>query len=250
MLPTSDPDGGQAAMIGGGVEITWCGHGTWLHRDPTGTRVLVDPWLSAPTTPASLHDPGQVDVIALTHGHVDHIADVEAVATKSGCPVLAKYELAVYFGGKGLNVVGFNTGGTVEAAGVRFTMTQAIHSGGITTGDAVVGYGGEPAGLVITFSNGFRIYQAGDTCVFGDMALIGEIYKPDVAILPIGDLFTMGPLDAAHAARLIGAPHVIGGHWGTFPGLTGTPEALQEELSKLGASGLTVHRLQPGDSIS
>ncbi len=237
-------------MIGGGVEITWCGHGTWLHRDPSGAMVLIDPWLSGPTVPPALRHPAKVDVVALTHGHVDHIAEVEEVHAAHGCPVLAKYELAMYFGGKGVNVVGFNTGGSVEAAGVRFTMTQAIHSGSISSGDAVLGYGGEPAGFVITFSNGFRIYQAGDTCVFGDMALIGEIYKPDVAILPIGDLYTMGPLEAAHAARLVGAKHVLGGHWGTFPPLTGTPEAVQAELGKLGVTDITVHPLRPGDSIS
>jgi L-ascorbate metabolism protein UlaG (beta-lactamase superfamily) len=156
----------------------------------------------------------------------------------------------MYFGGKGVNVVGFNTGGSVEAAGVRFTMTQAIHSGSISSDEGVLGYGGEPAGFVITFSNGFRIYQAGDTCVFGDMALIGVIYRPDVAILPIGDLYTMGPLEAAHAARLVGARHVLGGHWGTFPPLTGTPQAVQAELGKLGVTDITVHPLRPGDSIS
>jgi L-ascorbate metabolism protein UlaG (beta-lactamase superfamily) len=232
------------------VEITWYGHGTWGHTLPDGTHVLVDPWLSAPTIPAALRDPARVDLVLLTHGHADHIADVEAVHTKHGCPVVAKFELAVHFGGKGLNVVGFNNGGTIEQLGLRFTMTNAVHSGGIQEGDAMVGYGGEPAGYVITFPGGAKVYQAGDTAVFSDMALIGEIYRPDVAILPIGDLYTMGPLEAAHAVRLLGVRHVIGGHWGTFDALTGTPEALGDELRKLGLDSVTVHPLRPGDTAS
>jgi L-ascorbate metabolism protein UlaG (beta-lactamase superfamily) len=114
----------------------------------------------------------------------------------------------------------------------------------------MVGYGGEPAGYVITFPGGAKVYQAGDTAVFSDMALIGEIYKPDVAILPIGDLFTMGPLEAAHAVRLLGVQHVIGGHWGTFDALTGTPQALGDELATLGLGGVTVHPLEPGGTAS
>ncbi len=233
----------------GGVEITWYGHGTWAHRDPNGTVVLVDPWLSGPTVPEALRDPARVDVVAVTHGHFDHIADVEAVHAKHGCPVIAKYELAMHFGGKGVAAVGMNTGGSFEQNGVRFTMTHAIHSGSITTPEAIIGYGGEPAGYVITFSNGYRVYQAGDTCVFSDMALIGEIYRPDIAILPIGDLYTMGPLEAAHAVRLLGVKEVFGGHWGTFPPLTGTPQGLRVELATLGVAGVTVHGLEPGGSV-
>jgi L-ascorbate metabolism protein UlaG (beta-lactamase superfamily) len=233
----------------GGVTITWFGHGTWGHQDPNGTRILVDPWLSGPTVPDALRQPEHVDVILVTHGHFDHIADVESQHAAHGAPVVAKYELAAYFGAKGVNVVGFNTGGTAQVSGVQFTMTHAIHSGSIVHGDEIVGYGGEPAGYVITFSNGYRVYQAGDTAVFADMALIGEMYKPDLAILPIGDFYTMGPFQAAYAVRLLAVKHVIGGHWGTFPALSGTPEALRDELGKLGVDA-TVHPLRPGDRLA
>ena len=129
-------------------------------------------------------------------------------------------------------------------------MTHAIHSGGIQEGDAMVGYGGEPAGYVITFPGGAKVYQAGDTCVFSDMALIGEIYRPDVAILPIGDLFTMGPLEAAHAVRLLGVQHVIGGHWGTFDALDRNARGARAGAREAGSAVVTVHPLQPGGTAS
>lgn len=235
----------------GGVEITWYGHGTWGHRSPGGTRIIVDPWLGGnPSCPAELAEP-EVDVILVTHAHFDHTADVVPIAQRTGAPVVGKYETVMHFGGLGLeNLVGFNTGGTAEVAGVRFTMTQAIHSGSISTAEGIVGYGGEPAGYVITFENGFRIYQSGDTAVFGDMALIGELYRPDLAVLSIGDFYTMGPYEAAKAVELLGVKEVVGGHWGTFPALTGTPAALREELGKRGVTGVTVHDLAAGGTLA
>jgi L-ascorbate metabolism protein UlaG (beta-lactamase superfamily) len=232
-----------------GVAITWYGHGTWQHRDPSGAVIIVDPWLGGPTVPDALKSPAQVDAILVTHGHFDHIADVESLAKAHGCPVIAKVELAGLFASRGLETIGFNTGGTAEHAGVRFTMTQAHHSSSVDGPDGTTLYVGEPAGFVITFSNGYRVYQSGDTAVFGDMALIGAIYHPDLAILSIGDFYTMGPLEAAHAVRLLGVKDVIGGHWGTFPPLTGRPAALADEIRTLGLDGVTVHPLQPGDTL-
>lgn len=157
----------------------------------------------------------------------------------------------MHFGGQGLtNLVGFNTGGTAEVDGIRFTMTQAIHSGSISSGEGIIGYGGEPAGYVITFENGYRVYQSGDTAVFGDMALIGELYRPDLAILSIGDFYTMGPYEAAKAVELLGVKEVLGGHWGTFDALTGTPAALRVELARRGVEGVTVHDLAPGATLA
>ncbi len=128
-------------------------------------------------------------------------------------------------------------------------MTQAFHSSSITTASGETIYGGSPVGFVIELESGDRIYIAGDTGVFGDMALIREIYKPVLAILPIGDLYTMGPLQAAHAVKLLGVRNVLGSHWGTFDALTGTPAALRDELSKLGLGSVTVHELAPGESL-
>lgn len=233
-----------------GVAITWYGHGTWGMTTADGVRVIVDPWFENPKCPEAMREP-EADVILLTHGHFDHITDAPALSARTGAPVLCKYELAMHMGGQGVtNLVGFNTGGTAEVAGLRVTMTQAQHSGGISTGEAIVGYGGEPSGFVVRTGSGAAVYFAGDTAIFGDMALIGELYRPDIAVLPIGDFYTMGPFEAAHAVRLLGVQQVVGGHWGTFDGLPGTPAKLRDELAKLGLGSVTVHDLEPGGTLS
>jgi L-ascorbate metabolism protein UlaG (beta-lactamase superfamily) len=234
-----------------GIAITWYGHASFGLEGPGGVRVLIDPWLSGPTFPADQKDGLSGDVIALTHGHIDHAGDVVELAKRLGVPVLAPVELAGALGEAGVeNVVGFNKGGTVSSNGVSFTMTSAIHTGSIDLGKGPAGYA-EPAGYVITFSNGARVYAAGDTAVSADMTLVGELYSPDVAILPIGDHYTMGPFQAAHACRLLGIPEIVPGHWGTFPLLTGTPAALRDELAKLGLGDtVKVHDLEPGGTIA
>ena len=195
-----------------------------------GSRVLIDPWLSGPTFPAALRDGLAADVLVLTHGHVDHTGEIVEVAKRLGVPVLAPVELAGALAEHGVeNTVGFNKGGTVEASGIAFTMTNASTPASITIDGKAGGYC-EPAGYVITFANGTRVYAAGDTAIHADMTLLGELYKPSVAILPIGDHYTMGPFQAAHACRLLGVAHVFPGHWGTFPLLTGTADQLQIEL--------------------
>ncbi|HJR45360.1 MAG TPA: metal-dependent hydrolase [Actinomycetota bacterium] len=232
-----------------GAELTWFGHATFRVVTPEGKRLLIDPWLKGnPTCPDELKDPGPLDAILITHGHGDHTADAVELAGSTGAQVFTINEIAGWLGSKGVeNVVGFNKGGTVEAAGCKVHMTQAIHSGGIDDGDAIV-YGGEPAGLVVEFEDGFKIYHAGDTAVFMDMQLIGKLLEPDIALLPIGDHYTMGPRSAAEAIRLLGVKKVVPMHYGTFPVLTGTPDDLRKEAADI--SGLEVLDMKPGDTLT
>lgn len=221
--------------------LTWLGHASLRLDTDAGSRVYIDPFLSGPTTPESEKEPERADVIAVTHGHGDHAADVVSVQQQTGATVLGMIELMNWFASNGVpegKVIAFNKGGTVETAGVRFTLTHAFHSGSNVDGS----YGGEPAGFVIE-ADGTSIYVAGDTNVFGDMALIARLYEPSVAVLPIGDHFTMGVKEAALALELLGDVRCLPYHWGTFPLLTGTPDALAELTTA------HVERWQPGDTV-
>jgi L-ascorbate metabolism protein UlaG (beta-lactamase superfamily) len=224
------------------ASLTWLGHASLRLDTADGKRIYIDPFLSAPTTPESEKDPDRADAIAVTHGHGDHVADVVPIHQKTGATVLGMIELMDWFTRNGVaedKVISFNKGGTVEAAGARFTLTHAFHSGSTPDGS----YGGEPGGFVIDV-DGRRIYVAGDTNVFGDMALIARLYEPTVAVLPIGDWFTMGPKEAALALELLGNIRCLPYHWGTFPLLTGTPQALAELTTA------PVEQWQPGDTVS
>jgi L-ascorbate metabolism protein UlaG (beta-lactamase superfamily) len=238
-------------MALGGIDITWLGHSAWELVSRDGVRLLVDPFLSDnPKTPEDRRTVEAVDVVLLTHGHADHTGDILEIAGRLQPQVVTGVEIAGALAERGVeNATGINKGGSTEVRGLRFTATTAEHSGAIQLGGEVVGYC-EPMGWMITFEDGFRIYHAGDTGVFGDMALLGELYRPDVAILPIGDFFTMGPYEAAHAVRLLGVQHVVPTHWGTFPVFTGTPDELRAELGKLGLSGVTVHDVAPGGAVA
>jgi L-ascorbate metabolism protein UlaG (beta-lactamase superfamily) len=236
-----------------GVKLTWIGHASFILDTPGGKRALIDPWMTGnPVAPESLQDPGDVDLIFLSHGHSDHTGDVVRLAKeKSPAAVMCMIELGDYLGSKGVeNIMGGNKGGTLSAEGVSVTLTHAFHSSSWGEEDGTIVYTGEPAGLIITLENGYRIYFAGDTTVFGDMALIGELYKPDLAMLPIGDFFTMGPMEAAKAVELLGVKHVLGMHYGTFPLLTGTPQGLRDELAKRGLTDVVVEELKPGETLS
>jgi L-ascorbate metabolism protein UlaG (beta-lactamase superfamily) len=226
-----------------GNAVTWVGHGTWIWETSEGKRIMVDPWLEGnPSCPEELKDPGRLDAVLMTHGHFDHVGSAVDVITKTGAQTVAIFETAHYLENKGCeNVVPMNKGGTVSVAGVRATMVNAVHSGGIMEDGKLI-EGGDPAGFIIEFPDGLVVYQAGDTDVFGDMALIAEIYNPTVAVLPIGDHFTMGPRQAAHAVRLLGVKQVLSGHFGTFPVLVGTPA----ELRKLVDSDVDVPDMTPG----
>ncbi|TMJ96402.1 MAG: metal-dependent hydrolase, partial [Actinobacteria bacterium] len=193
------------------ASLTWLGHASFRIDSPAGKRIYVDPWLGNPKCPDSEKEPERVDLIALTHGHDDHVGETVELAKKFGARVIALVELRGWLGGQGLGddmASSPNKGGTVEADGIRITLTDAKHSSSGPDGN----YLGEPAGLVIELEDGKKLYFAGDTCVFGDMQLIGRIYTPDIAILPIGDHFTMGPTEAAVALELLNVRRCVPCH--------------------------------------
>ena len=227
------------------VTYTWLGHGGYRFESAEGKRIYVDPWLDNPKFPDSERAIERMDVVAITHGHNDHTASILDLAKAHSPQIVAIVEIGDWLEGQGVeNVTAMNKGGTVELEGVKFTMTRAEHSSGYTQNDGTAVFLGEPAGLVVEFENGLKVYCAGDTDVFGDMELIRRLYAPDVAVLPIGDFYTMGPRGAAVALELLGARRCIPVHWGTFPALTGTPDALREL-----ASGIEVLAPEPGETI-
>lgn len=229
------------------LAITWFGHSAFRLRTPGGKEVLIDPWYTGnPAFPASAR-PRAADLILVTHGHFDHFTDVVAMAKETGAPVAAIWEITTYLGTKGIkNLEPMNKGGTITVKGLRVTMTDARHSSSFDDNGTTV-YLGEAAGFIVRLENGQVIYFAGDTALFGDMKLIGELYKPDIAFLPIGDRFTMGPDTAAMAARWLGVKQVVPMHHGTFPALTGTPEHLEAHLA---GSSIEVLKLKPGETAS
>ena len=226
------------------LSITWLGHSSFALNTPGGKTLLFDPWYTGNPSCPEGHAPTAADLILISHGHYDHTTDAAATAKATGATVVCNWEIAGWLGAKGVqHLEPMNKGGTIHAAGLRITMTEAVHSSSIDDGGTV--YLGEPAGFVVTLENGQTIYFAGDTALFGDMKTIGELYTPDIAFLPIGDRFTMGPDTAALAARWLGVTQVVPMHWGTFPLLTGTPEQLEAHLK---GSGIEVLRLQPGET--
>ena len=230
------------------LSITWLGHSTFLIGLPDGKRVLTDPWLGNPKCPPQYARPeqlGRVDLILVSHGHSDHLTDVIPAARATGASVVCLFEVGQYLMDRGLqDVKDMGIGGTQDVAGVTVTMTQAVHSGSTIDGGRILYLGGA-AGFVIRAPGTPTIYFAGDTGLFGDMKIIGEIYQPQIAFLPIGDLYTMGPDTAAIGARWLGVRQVVPMHWGTFPALRGTPAALREHLTR---ADIDVLELGPGQT--
>ncbi len=230
------------------LQITWLGHSAFLLVTPAGTRLVCDPWLGNPSCPAEWHRPEAVlplDLILLSHGHGDHLGDTVPIARASQAPVVCLFEVGQYLTRKGLqHVRDMGMGGTQEVAGVTITMTQAIHSGSVMDDDGIVYLGGA-AGFVLRQPGMPAIYYAGDTALFSDMKLIAELYRPEIAFLPIGDHYTMGPDTAAIAAKWLGVRQVVPMHWGTFPLLTGTPAMLKAHLA---GTGIEVLELKLGET--
>jgi L-ascorbate metabolism protein UlaG (beta-lactamase superfamily) len=230
------------------LRITRLGHGGVLYRSPEDAWIWVDRWSGAPNFAEAYRTPERVNVVAPTHCHFDHVgddcADLLELAGFEGAAVLGSHEMSVFLGAQGIESIGMNKGGTVEAAGIRFTMTHADHTGGATLGAGADQVTRDLGcwGWVIEFEDGLTVYHSGDTDLFGDMSYVRERHHPEIAVLPIGGHYTMGPRDAGMALDLIGASSVIPVHYGTFPILAGTPEELREH------TGVEVVELEPGET--
>jgi L-ascorbate metabolism protein UlaG (beta-lactamase superfamily) len=222
------------------LTLTWLGHAGFRLDGSSGKRVYIDPWLDNPKFPESEREIERIDVLALTHGHSDHSGSALDLARAHSPTIVCITELGDWFSNQGIEAHGINKGGSVDLDGVRVTMTDARHSSSLPDGT----YAGDPAGLVIEL-DGVRVYHAGDTCAFGDMRLIGRLHEPDVAILPIGDYYTMGPREAGLALELLGVKRCVPCHYGTFPALIGTPEELREHAP----AGVEIVGLEPGESL-
>jgi L-ascorbate metabolism protein UlaG (beta-lactamase superfamily) len=229
-----------------GTRITWLGHATVLVQTAKGTNLLIDPFIEHnPKYPKGFALPEKIHYVLLTHGHGDHASDAVPVAKKHKSNVVAIYELAAHMNKEGAeNITGMNIGGTVQLDDVAVTMVEAKHSAGVE-GKNGAQYAGVAAGYVLTITDGPVLYHAGDTTVFGDMKLIKDLYQPEIAMLPIGGFYTMGPKEAALAAQFIAPKAILPIHFGTFPPLTGTPD----ELDALLKGSIEVIRLAPGESV-
>jgi L-ascorbate metabolism protein UlaG (beta-lactamase superfamily) len=229
------------------IQITWLGHAAFEIQFESGEVLLFDPWIEGNPAYPEKHKIQKADAIAVSHGHGDHLGGAVPLAKQFGSKVVAMVEVAGWCAAKGVsNTIGINKGGTVDLDFVKLTMTHALHSSSIQDGDQMI-YGGEAAGYILTLKDGRRAYFAGDTAVFSEMALYADIYRPELAFLPIGDHYTMGPEEAAYAGRLLKVKQIIPMHYGTFPILTGRPEQLEEKLS---GSGIQVLNLKPGQPVS
>jgi len=229
------------------LEITWLGHGTFQFRLASGEVLVMDPWLDGNPAYPKGHTFERVDTILISHGHFDHIHDAVPLAKKFSPQVVGIYETCEWLASKGVaNTAAMNKGGSQQAGPVKVTMTHAVHSCGIKEDDGSIVYGGEACGYVLRLADGRSLYFAGDTNVFSDMALIEQLYHPELAFLPIGDLFTMSPKEAALACSLLQPKKVVPMHFGTFPALTGRPEELAE-LAK--PTGVEIWPLEPGKTV-
>lgn len=243
---------GQTDVVGARGTLTWLGHATVLITTMSGTRIVFDPWFEGnPKSTVALEDIGEVHFIAVTHGHSDHIGSAIPLAEATGATIVCVHEMSVYFGLMGVaNVVGMNKGGTVTFADVSLTMVGAEHSCGVSAGEDVPEiYGGNPVGFVLHLpeGEGGPLYISGDTNVFGDMAIIRDLYRPDTAVIPIDGHYNMGPREAAYAVGLLGVRRVVPYHYGTFPMLAGTPDELRTQIGSTNSA--VVVAIEPGQSV-
>ncbi len=253
---------GVAQANDGKLHILWLGQAAWRITTPGGKIIVIDPWLTTnPKTPPeykNLDKIGKMDLILLTHAHPDHFGDTPALAKKYNARVLGPSGMDRQLQTLGILpaelTLRMNKGGTFSPIGpdIKITMVHAEHNSEFAWKDADgkehIYDGGEPVGFIITFENGMKVYDMGDTGLFGDMKLIGEYYKPNIILIPIGGHYVMSPEDAAYAINTWLKPaHAIPMHYGTVPLLKGTPE---EFISALGNTSTKVHVMKPGDEIT
>jgi len=232
-----------------GNKLTYFGHSAFSLTTPSGQVAFIDPWvMTNPMCPDALKKVSRLDVVFLSHAHSDHLGDLLALAKKFKPQIVAIYETCLWIQSKGFEneTKPMGKGGTQKVGDFEVTLTHAFHSNSIEDNGKIV-YAGEPAGLIIRLPGGLTVYHAGDTTVFTDMKLIGELYKPDLALLPIGDHYTMGPREAAQALRFLGVKHVVPMHYATFPVLSGRPEGLKQHAKDI--ASLEIHALKPGDTL-
>jgi L-ascorbate metabolism protein UlaG (beta-lactamase superfamily) len=228
------------------MEITWLGHGTFQFRLPSGEVILMDPWINGNPAYPKGFEITRVDTLCITHGHYDHIHDAVPLARRFSPEVVGIYEICAWLESKGVQKTrAMNKGGSQKVGALTITMTHAVHSCGILD-DGKILYGGDAAGYVMRLEDGRTLYFSGDTNVFTDMQLIEQLYHPELAFLPIGDLFTMSPREAALACAFLKAKRVVPMHFGTFPPLTGRPEELRHLTANLGTE---IWELTPGEPV-
>lgn len=236
-------------MFKNGLKIQWLGHSAFRIISPKGKILYIDPWLDNPNAPPGAKPVDKADIIVLTHGHYDHFGNTLEIASTTNAKVVANFEISRYLISKAIpesNVIGMNKSGSIEIDGIRLTMVHAEHSSGITDGDRVVD-GGDASGFIIRFEDGYTIYHTGDTGLFSDMRIIARLYKPQVVMMCIGGFYTMSPVEAAEAVKFMKPRIVIPMHYGTYPILSGTPEALKKLIPK--SIKTKIVGLKPGEVL-
>ncbi len=230
-------------MLGGDrVRIRWIGHACFLLEG--SKTVIIDPFLIG--NPVTSLKPSDIkaDLVLVTHGHGDHLGDAVEIARNNDCPVVAIHELSRILAAKNIEAVGMNIGGTALVSDVKITMVKAFHSADVEEDSGIIS-AGDPAGFVVEL-DGVKVYHCGDTDVFGDMRLIGELYSPDVMLLPIGGWYTMGIQEAVKAVELVKPRYAIPMHYNTFPIIETDPSGFKERVEKA-IKDVSVVVLKPGE---